>query len=61
MTEREPRIRAHHEKIHLLITNRDEQAVRIDARGLPLMAAGVFLSVARDRLAGFYTRWVDSG
>jgi hypothetical protein len=53
IAELERRIRADLEQLQQLIISRDQQSARIDARGLPVIAAGIVLSGIPDDLAGF--------
>jgi hypothetical protein len=53
VAELERRIRGELEQLQQSIISRDQQSARIDARGLPVIAAGIVLSGLPDDLAGF--------
>ena len=53
VAELERKIRIEIEQLQQSIISRDRQSARIDARGLPVIAAGIFLSGVPDQLAHF--------
>ena len=53
LTELERRIRVELGQLQQSIISRDQQSARIDARGLPVVAAGIVLSGLPEELAGF--------
>lgn len=53
LAELERRIRLELGQLQQSIISRDQQSARIDARGLPVVAAGIVLSGLPDELAGF--------